>query len=141
MRSDTSSSPGHRKMGGQIVHSEEDFETLIRGVMGASNRSREVLITDSPESARTVALLRRGDTSGEVIITQIDEGIHAVGVLSRTGEYDDGMPLIVDLREDGQLLEFEGTFIQAPNGINVEIWNGDLELVSLNVAEEDGPSL
>jgi len=114
--------------GGQVVRSEDDYHGLVRGVLGASNRSREILITDSLEKARTIALLRRGDNAGEALISQINDDIFAVGTTTGSSSYDDGMPLIYDLREVGRPLELDGSF-DPMNDIHVEIASGPLELV------------
>jgi|Cruoilmetagenom7_1024161.scaffolds.fasta_scaffold00298_3 hypothetical protein len=120
--------------GGQAVRSEDDYEHLVKGVMGARNRRREILITSSMENARTVALLRRGDSLGEALITELADNVYAVGLTTRDGAYDDGMPLIYDLREVGRPLELLGDF-QPLNDIHVEVANGPLELITADPCE------
>jgi len=120
--------------GGQVVRSEDEYDGLVRGIMGARNRRREILVTSSMENARTVALLRRGDSLGEALITQLDEDIYAVGLTTRDGAYDDGMPLIYDLREVGRPLELVGDFLPM-NDIHVEVANGPLELITADPCE------
>jgi hypothetical protein len=125
--------------GGMVVRSEDDYEHLVRGVLGGTNRSREILITDSLEKARTVALLRRGDNAGEALISQIGDDIFAIGLTTGTGSYDDGMPLIYDLREYGRPLELQGSFDRMDD-IHIEIANGPLELVESKIADPEIPA-
>lgn len=96
--------------GGTTVSSPEDFDTLVREVMGASNAFREIMVVGSEAAAREIAMLRREDQGGEAILTQLDESTFALGLTNSNGLYDSGMPDILDLRAEGALLELVGAF-------------------------------
>jgi len=117
--------------GGIAVKSDEDYQYLVREVMGASNRQREIFIVDSMESARAVAMASRSTSYGELAISKVADDVYAFSMTYLNGNYDDGIPLIVDLRETGRPLTLIGEFSAPARGINVEVENGDLELVSL----------
>ena len=119
--------------GAFVVRSEDDFRKLVLDIMGGRNCMRKILITDSEESARTVAILCRGDMRGEVIINRITDDIHAVGVTARDLT-DSGIPWISDLREKGPRLVLDADFPitsdwQSPGEIYVDIEHEPLVLV------------
>lgn len=108
--------------GGQVVRSEGEYQLLVREVMSASNRTREIMITDTVASARSIALLRRAESSAETIVSKVDENIFSIGIISYAGDYDDGLPMIMDLREVGRPLTLTGDF-EPQNDIHVAIMN------------------
>jgi len=125
--------------GGVAVRSIDEFDDIIRGALGASNRSREIHISSSEESLRGIALLAREERGAEAVMIKLADGIHALGLTSFVGSYDDGMPIIYDLREHGAPLNLEGDFPEE-NQINCLVQDGDLELIEVT-AEEPVPAM
>lgn len=121
---------------GTTVTSSNAFQDIARGAMGVSNRSREILVVDSEAAARTVALLKRAENSCDTRINQIAADIFAVSTVSLRGEYDDGFPLMLDLREHGQPLDLQGSF-DGSEQINAVIANEEVgPVVHLSDAPE-----
>lgn len=94
--------------GGVRVKSTMDYEFFVRDGLGATNRQREIFIVDSMETARTVAMMARCTSYGDMAISEISGGVYAVSLTHINGNYDDGIPLIVDLREHGSPLTLVG---------------------------------
>ena len=118
---------------GLSIHSDEEFQNIIRGTSGASARFREIIITDSEHTARALARARHLDNGGDFIITEIADDIHAVGMISHDDVFYDHVPTIIDSREDGLRLKVVGEF-GAPGDmgnyrIRNEIDDGRLKLM------------
>ena len=125
------------------VRNEGDFKELVRGTLNGSDRARNIWITNTMETARTLALLHRRSRNMEFIITKIADDIHALGTIDMDGEYNDGFPLgipvITDLRETGPRLVLDTDF-RPPNIIHVEIGRGDLKLLERHIPD-DSPTM
>jgi hypothetical protein len=124
--------------GGLTIKSPDEYQMFVREGMEASNRERQIFILDSMEAARAVVLATRSGTNSDLAISEVADDVFAVSITSFDGNYDDGIPLIVDLREYGRPLTLLGEF-PAPGGVNVEISNGDLELIDLK--EDQSPEM
>lgn len=118
------------------VKSEEEYQNWVRGSMGGSNRCREILIADSMETIHALALLRMCDQQKlESLVTKIDDNIYALGMLSLYGDYDDGMPLVLDMRQNGTPLELDGDFKNFEIDIHVAIENHPLNIPDVTPVE------
>ena len=96
--------------GSMPLRSMEDFD-LFRSDTSLSNISRRILVVES--RAEAVALYRsmREDIH-DGIVTQIEGQAWALSVSDGTGNYDDGVPVIEDLREGGEALTIEGGWVE-----------------------------
>ena len=101
--------------GVHAVHDMKEYRWISQDVMDGTTFNREIFVTHSRASAEELALLRRMDIMEkssnlcEVTITEIDDNIHAVGILTNNPD-DSGdehvLPVITDLRESGDDLTF-----------------------------------
>ena len=126
--------------GGTTIRSESEFDALLKNPDMNGSGKFEIIISSSMETARAMALLRAGKFD-EAVITRINDNTYATGVtrfensmMQSKNEAISRFPLITDLREEGSMLEFEGSFPDLTD-INVEIEKriDGLELIDLDV--------
>ena len=128
---------------GISIYSDRQFQDKIRGTFGASARPREIIITDQDNTARALARARHLNNRGDFIITQITDGIHAMGMVFHNDVVYNHVPTIIDSREDGPRLKVVGEF--GPPGdmgkyrIRNEADDGRLILMEIDDAMELKP--
>lgn len=93
---------------GQVVLKPSDHTHLVRGVMGASNRSREILVTDTRETAEIATALRGVDGNCSAHIQEISPNLWCASIVHLDGQYNDGLPTIIDLRRLSAPFEIAG---------------------------------
>ena len=95
---------------GVSVYSDQEFQNKIRGEFGASARPREIIITDSENTARALARARHLINRGDFIVTRLADGIHAMSMIYHNDVFYDHVPTIIDSREGGPRLKVVGEF-------------------------------
>ena len=88
----------------QQIVSRDAFE-IAR--MSCSNRSRTITIVQGRVVAESIAYLAQHNEETMSIMTEIGDGVWAVGSLLLDGSYDDGIPLVTDSRFSGEPITFE----------------------------------
>lgn len=91
--------------GDTILDDITNHDLLVRELMGASSRTREIHIVESREAAMAISALNTSEGSIS-IITNLGES-WAVGSTRFDGSYDGVAPEILDLRRFGPKLEFD----------------------------------
>ena len=119
---------------GHAIRNIDDLDDAINN----DGCMRRIMITDSRESARQLALMCCHDMmgkSGEAIITRLADDIHALVVSGNNKDCGNGIPWITDLRETGIRLVMDGNF---PVQVEVEL-SGPISLVRKQVDSMQKP--
>lgn len=82
-----------------LISSLEDYQMIVREVMGGSNRSRSLLLVDSRAAADVLARQLMADENAACVITDLGDDRFCVGSTLFSGAYDDGVPLVSILTE------------------------------------------
>jgi hypothetical protein len=94
------------------VSSREDYDVLVRGSLGGSNRQRILNIVQGREAAAAIARLLQATESAECIVSDLGDDIHCVGATLFSGNYDDGIPMIYDLTNGSVDLDIDPAVLQ-----------------------------
>jgi hypothetical protein len=89
---------------GLEIEGTDHFKHILRGVDGASNRTRAVYIVGGEAAARALAIHMEED--GAVAISKLADDVFSVGIVFLDGSRDDGVPSIHDIREAGRALDY-----------------------------------
>ncbi len=92
--------------GADHVPSRDYFDEVHRQT-GVSSRCREILVVSSQAAAIEIAALLDLERDASTIVVEFAEGLWCVGSTRLDGVYDDGFPVLTDLRQTGEALEFE----------------------------------
>lgn len=95
------------------VKSLEDYQLIVRDVMGGSNRSRSLLLVDNRAAADVLARQLMAEENAKCVITDLGEDRFCVGATLFSGAFDDGIPLITILTAEN--IGFEVDFDLDPS--------------------------
>jgi hypothetical protein len=123
---------------GVRVTTVDDYQVGVRDVMGGSNRHREITVVDGYETAVAIARMAQIMESSPTVLSPLGGEVWAVGALSMSGDYTDGLPDVWDLRESGTPIEIDGSVADQVN-VEAVLTSGRTRIVEIRPERDPAP--